>query len=68
VDVSTPLTLEKELIQFLELGVVSGILNQGCSPETQQLNLLQNIKSLLLINASITVLGVEAKATTSELR
>jgi len=67
VDVSAPLTLEKELIQFLELCVVSGILNQGCSPETQ-LNLLQNIKSLFLINACITVLGVEAKATASELR
>jgi hypothetical protein len=68
VDVSAPLTLEKELTQFLELCVVSGILNQGCSPETQQLNLPQNIKSLFSINACITVLGVEAKATTSKLR
>jgi hypothetical protein len=68
VDVSAPLTLEKELIQFLELCVVSGIINQGCSPETQQLNLPQNIKSLFLINACIRVLGVEVKAATSELR
>jgi len=66
VNVSAPSTLEKELIQFLELCVVSGTLNRGCSPETQQLNLPQNIKSLFLINGCITVLGVETKA--SELR
>jgi hypothetical protein len=68
VDVSAPSTLEKELIQFLELCVISGILNQGCSPETQQPNLPQNTASLFLINACITVLEVEAKATASELR
>jgi len=67
-DVCASLTLENELIQFLELCMVSGILNQGCSPETQKLNLPQNIKSLFLINAGIAVLWDEAKATASELR
>jgi len=68
VDISAPSTLEKELIQFAELRVVSVMPNQGCSPETQQLNLPQKIKILFLINACITVLEVEIKATASELR